>query len=137
MYWQKDLQMPLTVLGVGLGVFLFWLLNELHCWVMLKAFRCEKIYLMDKFFSQDKDTNCANIMGVLFFESFDFEEMKSFLIKNSRSYHKLRAKIVQIMGDVYWQDMTEEDFMARSNEIFQLVEGIHTEEELHDYLCKE
>ena len=76
-------------------------------------------------------------MGVLAFDNYDPAEMKKFIIERSEKYHKIRSRLIQHFGDMYWQKMSDAEFMNWTKDIFQLAQNIHTEDELHEYLCSQ
>mgnify|MGYP006109887893 CR=1 FL=1 len=85
---------------------------------------------------QDDPKNISNIVGTLFFEKFEFEEMREYLIKKSAPLHKCRSKLVKHFGMWWFKDLTNEEFERDKYNIFIRKDGIHTTDDLNKYMCE-
>jgi hypothetical protein len=104
---------------------------------MLKTFNCESLQPFDAVFLQDDPLNRSNIVGALYTEPFEFERMKSYFIAKTENIHKCRSKVVKKFGQFWFQKMSEEEWETKKDKVFVLKTGIHTDEELAEYMSKE
>jgi len=52
----------------------------------------------DTVFLLENQKNYSNIIGIIHFESFTFEEMKSYLLAKTENLHRGRSKLVKFFG---------------------------------------
>ena len=71
------------------------------------VFNCEALGGFDAIFLLDDKKNIANIVGVIFFEEFEFESMKEYLLMKTTELHKCRSKLVKKFGIYWWKRMSE------------------------------
>jgi hypothetical protein len=50
----------------------------------------------------DDKKNMTNIVGTLFFEKYEFEEMRDYLIDKTSTVHKCRSKLAKKFGMWWW-----------------------------------
>lgn len=65
-------------------------------------------------------------MGTLFFEKFEFEDMRDYLMERTCLLHKCRSKLVKKFGLWWFQRMSLEEWDSKKHDVFTKVEGIHT-----------
>ena len=68
------------LLGIFAGVLVYVSIMYLFDLLMYFGADCESLGPFDAIFLLDDKQNYSNITGVLFFEEFDYESMKSYLI---------------------------------------------------------
>ena len=98
---------------------------------------CTGLEVYDTLFLLDTPDNVSNIMGCLFFEKFEFEEMKTYLEQKTSQLHKCRTKLVKKYGLWWYKQIEDNEWKAKKTAVFQEISGIHTKEELCKYMCKE
>lgn len=64
----------------------------------------------DNIFMLDDKMNISNIVGALFFEEFEFEEMKNYIHSKTGKLHKCRSKLVESVGVYWWQKMSDQEW---------------------------
>jgi hypothetical protein len=74
---------------------------------------------------------------VLFFDEFEYESMRNYLISKTATIHKARSKLTKLFGIYWFQKMSEEEFNSKKSEVFTLADNVHSEKELTDLMCKE
>jgi hypothetical protein len=62
---------------------------------------CEALTPFDALFLLDDESNISNVIGVVFFEQFEFESMKKYLVAKTEDLHKCRSKLAVKFG-LYW-----------------------------------
>ena len=65
----------------------------------------------------------------------EFHSLKKYLLEKTALLHKCRSKLVKKFGVWWFQEMPEEEWVAKREEVVINVEGIHTEKELSEFLC--
>ena len=123
--------------GILVGCVVYALIMALFDKFMFHAFRCESLGAYDAAFLLDDQKNLANVIGVIFFETCEFESMKSYLLGKIKNIHKCHSKLVKVLGMWYYKEMAEEEWKVKREAIVQLKTNIHTGEELNQYLCSE
>ena len=68
------------VVGVAVGALVYSLINWLFNKFMMAVFKCEALGCFDATFLLDSPDNIANCIGCVFFEKFEFEEMKDHIL---------------------------------------------------------
>ena len=96
---------------------------------------CEALPAYDSIFLQDDEKVICNIVGTVFFEKFEYEEMRDYLMERTCLLHKCRSKLSKKFGIWWYQRMTKEEWDSKKSEVFVKVEGIHTKEQLNKYMC--
>jgi hypothetical protein len=98
---------------------------------------CEGLSPYDSLLLLDDEKCITNIVGTLFFEKFEFEEMKVYLEERTKDLNKCRSKLVKRFGIWWFQRMSSEEWDTKRHDVFTKVEGIHTPDELNKFMCKE
>ena len=91
----------------------------------------------DYIFLLDDHKNISNIVGSLFFEEFEFDEMKNWIIKKTENLHKCRSKLVKRYGVWWYQEMSDDEAKKKIQAKIVLREDIHTDEELQKMMLYE
>jgi len=123
--------------GLLVGYILYYILFRIFDWLMFVILDCEALYGFDSIFLLDDRKNIANIVGTLFFEEFEYEEMKQYLIEKTGPLHKCRSKLVNKFGIWWWKKMGEEEFRKKQEAIVVEVKDVHTEDQLLKFMCDE
>jgi hypothetical protein len=71
---------------------------------------CEILGPFDNIFLLDQKDSYSNIIGALFFEEFEFESMKRYLIQKTETIHRARSKLSKIFGMYWFQKMTTKEW---------------------------
>jgi len=86
----------------------------------LSAFSCvmsifgyEELNWGDTLFLMDDDSNRSNIQGTLFFDKFEYEEMRSYIMNKTSVMHRMRSKIVEMFGQFWFVDMSPEEWKKK------------------------
>ena len=58
----------------------------------------EPLSLMDSFMLNDNEINRCNILGVIRFPEFEFEEMRDYILAKTEDLPRCRHKLVKYMG---------------------------------------
>ena len=94
---------------------------------MYIIYGCHRCGITDENFLQDDADNLANICGVFFFEQFEYESMKTYLIQKTAGLHRCRSKLVKIFGFWWYQDMSAEEWEKKKDAVVILEENVHTD----------
>lgn len=94
------------LIGILVGIIVYVLIMYLFDLIMYYSADCESLGPFDAIFLLDDKQNYSNITGVLFFEEFDFESMRNYLIQKTSTVHKARSKLAKKFGIYWFQKMT-------------------------------
>ena len=100
---------------ISFGFLLYFILMNIFCLFMQKFYKCERVGLVDENFLFDDDKNLANIVGVFFFDQYDYESMKHFLITKTAGLHRCRSKLVKIFGLWWFKEMNKEEYNSKKD----------------------
>ena len=89
------------LIGVPLGAVAYFILYRLFEELMNLVLNCEALSLYDSILMQDDQKNISNIVGTMFFEKFQWEEMRDYLMTRTGLVHKCRSKLVKRFG-IWW-----------------------------------
>ena len=104
---------------------------------MLSCFDCEALQPFDLACLSEDSVNYCNILGVLFFEPFEYESMRNFLIMKTENLHKCRSKLTKKLGSFWFQKMSRQEWETKKDDVFVRKEGVHTDEDLKRLMCDE
>jgi len=104
---------------------------------MYHVWDCEALKAYDSVFMLDDKKNIMNIIGSLIFEEFEFESMSKYLVAKVETVHKCRHKLAKYFGVYWYQRMEDKEWNEKKKSICVLVENVHTDEELCEYMCKQ
>lgn len=77
-------------------------------------------------------------IGAVIIEKFDTEQLKKQLCSKAELLFRARSKLVKVMGKYYYKKMDEIEFQHKFNKFCQVIDdGIHTEQQLADFMAKE
>ena len=82
-------------------------------WVLYHVLGLEALGSYDYIFLLDDRKNISNIVGNLFFEEFDFKEMKQYLLNKTADLHKCRSKLVKRFGVWWYLKMDAEESLRK------------------------
>jgi NRPS condensation-like uncharacterized protein len=97
----------------------------------------ERITLSDQFFLTDKPLLTTNLIGCVYFEKFKYEEMKKYLYQKTRDIHKMRHKVSNRFGSLYWERLDEKEIENNWGKYCQRVDGVSSSKDLHELMVKE
>ena len=99
--------------------------------------KCKLLPPYDAVFLLDREKNLANVTGALFFEPFEFEMMKNYILEKTKVVNWGRSKLVQKYGLWFFQEMEDEEWNQKKHYTVVLKEGIHTDDELTKFMLQE
>ena len=82
---------------------------------------------MDFIFLNEKPLHKTNFIGAIPFERMSYEEMKPYFLKKIMIHDKLRSKLVEKYGGLYWEKMCDDEIRIKWDTLCQKVTGIHTQ----------
>ena len=85
-----------------IGIVAYWLIMVLFDCIMYYVFGLESLSPFDAVFLLNDHKNMANMIGALFFETFEYESMQKYLEEKSSKVHKCRSKLVKKLGLWYF-----------------------------------
>lgn len=132
---QRIDYLPVPAIVSGSAAYCLALRAYNYCLYLL--YDCEPLDGLDYFFFLDDAKNLSNLCGVVFFEPFKFESMKTFLLQNTSQIHRMRSKLVKINGLYYFQKMGQKEFESKKDKVVVLKTGIHTMQDLNEYMAQE
>ena len=97
-------------------LFGFWnymVLFKIFEYIMFYALGCEILGAEDYLQLCDGDPNYANIVSAVFFEKFEYEEMRSYLLERTATIHKCRSKLTNKFGLWWYQKMSDQEFLLK------------------------
>ena len=100
-------------------------------------FNCETLSPFDAIFLLDDKMNHSNVVGVVFFETFDFESMKNYLINKTETIPRMRSELTTMFGLYWYRKMSKEKFDRVKGKHYVLKDGIHDEETLNKHMSEE
>lgn len=85
----------------------------------------------------DDQKSLINIMGASFFEKFEYESMRKYLIEKTENVHRMRSKLHKFMGMYWYKKLTKEEFEARLDHFISRRDDIHTKDQLIELMLHE
>lgn len=82
----------------------------------------------------DDEKNNLNIVAYHLYEKFDAEEFSDLVIKRARLFPRLKSRVVKLLGKYMFQMMDESEFLANKERYCSIHSGVHTEEELAEFM---
>jgi hypothetical protein len=62
--------------------------------------------------------------------------MSTYLTQKAETIHKCRHKLGKHFGTYWYQKMEDKEWNEKKKFICELVEDVHTDEQLCEYMCK-
>ena len=62
--------------------------------------------------------------------------MKNYLLAKSETIHKCRHKLGKHFGVYWYERLTKSEWDEKKGAVCQLIEGVHTDDELTDFMSK-
>jgi len=93
---------PAIAIGSIVYICLLWFFNQM----MFIIADCEALGAYDSILLQDDEKVISNIVGTLFFEKFEFEQMRDYLLERTCLLHKCRSKLSKKLGMWWFQRMS-------------------------------
>ena len=88
----------LVIISIIIGIVIYNLLLTIFSKFMYVAFNCEMLDSFDMVMLLDSPSNLSNMVGVCFFEPFEFDKMKEHMLSKTHLMHKCRSKLVMKLG---------------------------------------
>ena len=88
--------------AIGIGALVYICLLQIFNYFMFKIADCEAFPAYDSIMLLDDSKVISNIVGTLFFEKFEFEEMRDYLMERTCLLHKCRSKVSKKFGLWWW-----------------------------------
>jgi hypothetical protein len=70
-------------------------------------------------------------------DKYDPEQLIQQVYSKASKLFRARAKLVKVMGKYYYKKMDQEEFKHKFPRFCQVQDGIHSEQDLADFLAKE
>ena len=120
-----------------IGFYIYHMLMKMINIILYHLCGLEALGSYDYIFLLDDNKNISNIVGCIFFEEFDFDEMKHWILSKSADLHKCRSKLVKRYGVWWYQKMSAEESIKKIPTKIVLREDIHTDEDLQKMMLYE
>ena len=91
--------------ALAVGSLIYNVLKKLFTIYMDVVHKCKLLPPYDAVFLLDREKNLANVTGALFFEPFEFETMKNYILEKTKVVNRGRSKLVQKYGLWFFQEM--------------------------------
>ena len=124
-------------LAIFLGALGYFILMQIFNGLMYCMFKCEALGPFDALFLNDDRKNLSNITACCFFEPLDYERTKAYILGKTQGLHKCRSKLTMKFGLYWFQEMDGPEWLSKKDDVVRLVEGIHTDKELNEFIVKE
>ena len=111
------------------------IVGKLIDYVMWKAFKFDPLCGMDEMFIHHSPDSPPNVSMMIATEKFEYEKMRDFLKNTNKKVPRLTHKIAQVFGKLYFVPLTDKEYESQQDIIFPRVDGIHTQEQLEQYLA--
>lgn len=95
------------------------------------------IETFDSVFLMDDPLNNCNMVGAAIFEPFEYESMKNYLLEKTENLPKTRCKIVSKFRTYWYAPMDQKEWEVEKPHVVQLVENVHTDLELAQFMCQQ
>jgi len=99
--------------------------------------KLEALSFHDYSFLLDTQENNNTIIGVAFFEKFDYETIKQHLISKLEHIHKCKSVLVKKFGVYWFKEMSDQEWKQTKDTLFRRIDNVKNGKELNDLLCKE
>jgi len=120
------------------GFLLYFLIFSVgQNFIMHNVLGYELLSPMDAIFNLDFKLNNCIIVGSVFMDKFKYEDMRDNLLKRIMFNKRFRSKLVKIAGNYYFEPMDDEEFAHHRKEVCKKISGIHNEEDITKFLCRE
>lgn len=86
---------------------------------------------------EDNEGNWTNIIGVLRFEKLEYEGVRQLIFERLKNVGRCRSKMIKLFGIWYFKRMDDEEFESKKDVVVRKLEGIHTDLQLSEWMCKE
>jgi hypothetical protein len=93
------------MIAIIVGAISYVILGATFNFFMMKIFKYEALSAYDSLVLMDDEKIIANIVGTLFFEKFEFEEMRDYLEERTSEIHKCRSKLSKRFGLWWYAEM--------------------------------
>ena len=85
-----------------IGLMVYACLMAILDGILSILYNVEKLGVFDNLMNADKYDNLTQPIGVLFFDKFEFKEMKDHILKKTTDIPRCRSKLTKIMGIWYF-----------------------------------
>ena len=100
---------PYQPLSILLGSLVYFIVYTSFLKLMYAFTGLESLGTFDAVFFLDDKLNCSNIVGAMYFDEFEFDSMREYLLTKSEGLHKCRSKVVKKFGMHFYKKMTPEE----------------------------
>jgi hypothetical protein len=112
--------------GIFTGIIIYAIIMYTFDMMMFYFADCESLGPFDAVFLLDDKQNYSNITGVLFFEEFEFESMKNYLLQKTETVHKARSKLSKRFGIYWFEKMSAEEWNEKKSNVFVLDDNVRS-----------
>lgn len=121
-------------LFIGGGI--LFTLRKTSNFLLLTFFDLESLITYDRIMLEDTELQRLNLVCASRWEPYDYEVMKQYIIDKTENINRCRSKLVKYFGIWYFKKMSKEEFKSKEKYFVQKVDGIHTEQQLADFMVK-
>jgi hypothetical protein len=105
--------------------------------LVMKQLGYESLGAFDFAFFLDDPKNYSNIVGAIYFDSYDYESMKSCLHAKTENLHKCRSKVEKVFGIYWYKKMSKSEWEGKKGNLVVLLDNVHTDQELNEFMVKQ
>ena len=134
---EKTEDVKFFVGDLFIGLALFGVIRLALDQILFHCFGLETLVAYDRIMLEDGPGNWTNIVAMTRWEKFEFEPMKKYIHERSENIHRLRSKLVKFFGVYYFKKMTDQEFETKKDVVITKLEGIHSNKDLSDFMCKQ
>lgn len=69
-------------------------------------------------------------------EKYEAAKMRAYLEERMTKLPRCKSKMYKFMSHWYFKEMSQEEYESKRDVIYQEVNGIHTDKQLSDFMCK-
>jgi hypothetical protein len=111
------LDSKLWYIAIPCASVLYLLIFKLFQIIVESVSEYESIGTFDQVFFLDDLKNNSNLLGTLYFDEFQFQPMKDFLLKKSHGLHKCRSKVVKMFGMYWFKKMGQKEWDEKKSKV--------------------
>ncbi len=102
-------------------------LRHLEYYVMYYVFGKIELNPVDQVLLFENETNRLNVMSCFISEKFKTDELIPRMMAKAYQHPRTRSKLTNIMGNYYWDLMSEEELKSKELTFITKIDGIHNE----------
>ena len=129
-FWPHMPAQLSVIIGIVASLVIYWLYFK----VMRYCFGCEALTNSDNIWMYDNDTVNGNITGLFFTDRFEFEQMKEFLLNKTDGLHRMRHKLVKILGQYFFKRFSDEEWESKQHIFVEMANNVNSDDDLAEFM---